>query len=66
MVNRDRYFKLIKALRDNKELARDVKKVQALQIKKDVVDAVNSLNLDFGTHMFIMGNYSDLMNIKIK
>ena len=66
MVNRDRYFKLIKALQVNKDLARDVKKVQELKIKTGVVDAVNSLNFDIGTHLFIMGNYSDLMNIKIK
>lgn len=66
MVNRNRYFKLIKALRDNKKLARDVKKVQELEIKGGVINSVNSLNLDFGTHLFIMGNYSDLMNIEIK
>tara|TARA_R110002124_G_C8688552_1_gene492818 strand:+ start:447 stop:647 length:201 start_codon:yes stop_codon:yes gene_type:complete len=66
MVNRDRYFKLIKALRDNKELARNVKRVQELEIEGGVVDSVNSLNLEFGTHLFIMGNYSDLMNIKIE
>ena len=65
MVNRNRYFKLIKALQNNKELARDVKKVQELEIKGGVIKSVNSLKLDFGTHLFIMGNYSDLMNIKI-
>ncbi len=65
MVNRDRYFKLTKALRENKELARNVKKVQDLEINGNVVDCVNSLKLDLATHLFIMGNYSDLMNIKI-
>ena len=65
MVNSQRYFKLIKILQNNKQLAKDVKKVQQLNIKSNVVDVVNSLNFDLATHLFIMANYSDLMNIKI-
>lgn len=66
MVNRNRYFKLIKTLQENKELAGKVKKVQNLNINGSVVDSVNSLNFDLATHLFIMANYSDLMNIDIK
>ena len=60
------YFKLIKTLQADKELARKVKLVQNLEIKNEVVDSVNSLNFDLTTHLFIMANYSDLMNIEIK
>jgi hypothetical protein len=65
MVNRNRYFKLIKTLQENKELAGKVKEVQMLNIKGSVVESVNNLKFDFATHLFIMANYSDLMNIKI-
>ena len=65
MVNLN-YFKLIKILRSNPELALKVKQVQGLEIKGSVVDCVNALNFDFSTHLFIMANYSDLMSIEIR
>lgn len=53
-------------MQENKELAGKVKTVQELKINSSVVDAVNSLNFDLATHLFIMANYTDLMNIEIK
>ena len=61
-----RYIKLIEILRKDKKLAECVMKVQKLDLKKNITEGVNALNFDFATHLFIMGNYSDLMNIKIE
>lgn len=66
MYNAKRYFKLVKTLQANKTLAGKVKQVQELKIKGKVTEVVNNLNFDLATHLFIMGNYSDLMNIEIK
>ena len=62
----NRLFKLTKTLRENRDLALKVKKVQNLKIEGSVVDCVNDLNFDLSTHLFIMANYTDLMNIKIR
>ena len=62
----NRLFKLTKTLSENRDLALKVKKVQNLKIEGSVVDCVNDLNFDLSTHLFIMANYTDLMNIKIR
>tara|TARA_R110000782_G_C14657533_1_gene397482 strand:+ start:222 stop:416 length:195 start_codon:yes stop_codon:yes gene_type:complete len=61
----NRTLKLIKALREDEELARCVRKVKDSNFKVNVTENVNNLNFDFRTHLFIMANYTELMNIKL-
>lgn len=55
--------KLVNSLNNHPELKRAVVLIQKLNLKTDITETISSLNFPLGMHLFIMGNYSDLMSI---
>lgn len=68
MTTIERKMKLVKTLRENKKLAELVKKIQILNSdrKNNITEIIQGLDLPLNYHLFIMGNFSDLMSISIK
>ncbi len=58
--------KLISCLNKNHDLKKAVILIQKLNLKKDITETISLLNFPLGIHLFIMGNYSDLMSIKFE
>lgn len=60
-------LKLINTLKENEGLRKIVKGLQTLHQDPTLkpIETIRSLNLPLGVHLYITGNYSDLMQIKI-
>ena len=61
-----RQKKLIKILKENNELLKLVTKLSVLKQDKklDIDKVINDLELPLNYHLFIKGNFSELMKIK--
>ena len=61
-------LKLINTLKENEGLRKIVKGLQILHQDPTLkpIDTIRGLNLPLGIHLYVTGNYSDLMQIKIK
>jgi len=59
-------LKIIKILKSDKTLCELTQKLQHLNRdkKNDMNDIIHSLNLPLNYHLFVLGNFSNLMTIK--
>jgi len=61
-----RSIELVNKIKSSPNLLNLVKKLQLIRQDKniDINNEIYKLNLPIGTHLFITGNFSDLMDIK--
>ena len=67
MMNFERKQKLLKILKSNGNLSTlccKIKELTALKSNEEVETIIKSLNLPLREHLFILGNYSDLMSFE--
>lgn len=69
MTDLNKQLKLIETLNKNPTLCEIVRKLQTLYLdmtNQEIEEVIKEMDLPFNLHLFVMGNFSDLMRIKFE